>query len=137
MELIEFASICAERWGEKTLFDFLQEAMSKDSGMIYDAMRQKDGQRAMLIVCATGEEALAHIAKQVDLGDDGQPSDWTKLTLVELVLRSATAGGLCYEAFIEDGDKTAVILCATNPEMANIVSELFALPASQKQSGNY
>jgi len=129
MELIEFASICAERWKEKTLQEFRAEAMSKDSGIIYDAMRQKDGQRALLLVCTTGTTALEELERKIDLGNEGDPADWRKLTLVELVMRSTTAGGLCYESLLgEDGKRSAIILCASTPEMAIIIGDLFSLP---------
>ena len=122
MDIMQFASLCAERWNDKTLADLMQDALAAESGVVTDAVRKVGGETKLLLICVTGDDNIQAIDKMIDFGKDGEPSDWKTLKLVEFMMRSMAAGGICYESC--DG---AIALCASTPEMSKVVSQLFTI----------
>lgn len=84
----------------------------------------------MLVVCVTNAEQIEMVERGVGLSEDVPPSDWANSTLKNMVLTTDKAGGLTYEDLRDAyGKRTAVTLCATQPDSMKILQTLFDLPS--------
>jgi hypothetical protein len=129
-DLIESAMKIAERWDRKTLEDFRQQAVLEDSGNVFDAVRESDGRRIHLAVCATGHDQLEAIFSDLSFVEDAPPKDWNSTSLLALLVENLNKHQpLTFEVLRSQSRMPlALIFVATTPDSIKILEGWFGLP---------
>jgi hypothetical protein len=128
MDLDETITCLTKEWGGKTLAAFRAEAVQEPSGISHELLRIEGGSREIIVVCLTGQSQMEMLGKVMDLSGDAPRGDWNSLTLCDLAVRTMKAQGLSHEDLRDaSGQRIAVALCATSPEMVGLVERLFRL----------
>lgn len=116
-------------WGAKTLDDFRREAEKELNGSAFQAVRPQGGQWTAILVCMTGQNEIKSAEGIFDFSDEFPAADWKTKSLASVARDSRKAGGIAYEDIIgEDGERSALAICATTPEMVSIFERVFRLP---------
>lgn len=128
-DLIQFIDAIAEQWSEKYLDVLRYEAAGEDSGIAFDAIRQQDGKRILMVCCFTDEKIIRGLEHYFTLGDEGKPADWSKLSLMDFIMRCSRAGGLAYEDYRDGkGRRVALAFAAAGPDAIAIFEKIFPFP---------
>ena len=115
-----------EPWETRTLHALQQQALQEKSGTAFEALSLEHSPRRMLAVCLTEAGQIAVLEKVIDLDKAIQPVDWNHFTLAELAAQAVAEKGLSYEVLREaSGQRVAITLCATSPEMVGLVERFF------------
>jgi hypothetical protein len=127
--LAEFAAHLAKTWGTKTLAAFRNEASKELNGTAFESVRADEGQRLAIIICLTGEHQISLLEDSLHLGEQVAPADWSSLTLADMAMRTVLRDGLtCEDLRDENGERSAVVLSAADPDSVRILETLFNLP---------
>jgi hypothetical protein len=128
-DLLKFAALFANAWGDKTLEELRCEADREETEIAFEALRASEGQRFMIVACVTDIDQIARLEQVLDLVDDNLKEDWNTLTLADVAMRSARVGGMCFEALRDEyGRRSALALIAVDPRSIRMVETLFELP---------
>ncbi len=82
-----------------------------------------------VILCVADIDQIARLESRLDFVDDGILEDWNTLSLAEVTMRSARAGGLCFESLRDEhGRRNALALIAVGPDSITQLEGIFDLP---------
>ena len=119
----------SEEWTAKTLEDLRIQAEQSDTGIVFEAVREKDGRRFFMVMCVTGVKNIDYACRVMNVWDDRPTEDWSSYTLTEAVVGTAKDGVIGFEVFKGDsGLVSAVALIAADPNSCSIIGRLFDLP---------
>ena len=129
MNIEEISAHLAQKWGNKTLADFRDEAAREATGTVYEALREDKGRRLMLIVCLTHSDQIATLERAFEFVDDNGSEDWNTLTLAEVFKRTVFGTGFTFECLRDNsGKRSSVLICSTEPVSIERLDFLFDLP---------
>jgi hypothetical protein len=127
MNFDETATHLTQTWGKKTLNEFRNQALLEAKGTVFESVRAQEGQRLIILMCATDSKQIDMLDQIMDFGEQS-PVDWDDYTLGHLALDSAQGGGSCYHEFCEpSGRRVSLALCATSPEAVRTLESIFKL----------
>jgi hypothetical protein len=125
----QVAKYLLENWGTKTLEALRMEAKAEQTGVMYDAIRIAGGRRLMIVICVTTKDQIATLRGLFDFADSGAPADWTKLTLLETVMRAQAGPGYAHESLRDEtGDVSAIVLISAEPRSMAMIERVFGIP---------
>ncbi len=105
-----------------------QQALQEKNRTAFETISLEHSPERMLAVCLTEASLMSHLEKVIDLDKATPPVDWNHFTLAELVAQAVAEKGLSYEVLRKaSGQRMAVALCATSPEMVGLVERFFQL----------
>jgi hypothetical protein len=126
----QLASTLSNTWGKTSLEEHRIQADRDENGIAFEAIRADDGNRLMIVLCATDIDQIALLEKNFDFVDDRVARKWNALSLVHLAMHlMQNGGGLRFMSRRDEyGRRNALALVAIDPAPIHIVETVFKLP---------
>lgn len=118
-----------QEWGHKTMADMRNEAAKNFNGTAFNAIRIKGRERALMVVCITGEHELNKVRHLYASSPAANPLDWNVVTIAEAIMRSFNPGHIAVECeWDSSSNLSALMLIAADPFSSTKLAEAFCLP---------
>lgn len=112
--------------GSKSLSEFRKDALRELNGTAYVSFGQE--KRLILMMCITSPDQLHLVDNLFDIVPDSETMDWGSTTMAEIIIRTAMGMGFSYEEQRnKNGNRTSLLLCATNPESIALLENTFEI----------
>lgn len=103
------------RWGTRTLAQIKADSQLQPDGGVFDSIRVPGGQRLLIIACVTQPDQITRCEQTLALAGDGPAVDWSKATLLDIVMQAGGTGPRFVSERSADGKRSALILVAQDP----------------------
>lgn len=123
----DIVEILRVNWGAKALDEFRIESERHTTGGVFEAVRAPNGKRAVIVICATRRQDIVRFEQMFSLIDPGDYDDWTKVTLLDLLMASK-GDGPCWSCVRgKDGHRSALVFIAHDPRSIVMLERVFGL----------